>query len=67
MKKFCAVFGNIHPCECKPNYYWDGSVCGTAQTQTASCTGLPDNAEWNTVDSRKYKLLSVKIHCKARS
>ncbi len=49
--EICNVFGNIHTCECKPNYYWDGSACGTVQTQTASCTGLPDHAEWNTVDS----------------
>jgi len=49
--EICTVFGNIHTCECKPDYYWGGSACGTVQTQIASCTGLPANAEWNTVDT----------------
>lgn len=48
--KECSVFGGTtYKCECNSGYYWDGSVCGTAQTQTATCTGLTLNAEWNTV------------------
>ena len=46
----CSVFGGTnYKCECTSDYYWDGTVCGTVQTQTATCTGLPDYAEWNTV------------------
>lgn len=46
--KECVVFGSIYKCECNPDHYWDGTVCGTVQTQTVNCTGLPNNAEWNT-------------------
>lgn len=35
---------------CKPNYDWTGSQC-VAGTQMVECTGLPKNAEWNTVSS----------------
>ena len=46
----CSVFGGTnYKCECNSGYYWDGSVCGTTQTQTVACTGLPDYAKWNTV------------------
>ena len=46
----CSVFGGTnYKCECNSDYYWDGSVCGTVQTQTAACTGLISNTEWNTV------------------
>ena len=36
--------------KCKANYNWNGSTC-VAATQLASCTGLPENAQWNTVSS----------------
>ncbi len=36
---------------CTVGYIWNGSVCETAPTQSANCTGLPANAEWNTVSS----------------
>ena len=46
----CSVFGGTtYKCECTSDYYWDGSTCGTTQTQTAVCTGLVYGAEWNTV------------------
>lgn len=35
---------------CKPNYDWTGSQCVPA-TQQVECTGLPQNAEWNTAAS----------------
>lgn len=35
---------------CKPNYDWTGSQCVPA-TQEVECTGLPENAEWNSVSS----------------
>ena len=48
--KECSVFGSTnYKCECNSGYYWDGSQCDTTQTQTAACTGLKANAEWNTV------------------
>ncbi|MBQ3369056.1 DUF1566 domain-containing protein [bacterium] len=34
--------------KCREHYTWNGSVC-VADTQTASCTGLPTNAVWNSV------------------
>ena len=36
--------------KCKENYIWDGKSCN-AETITAKCTGLPENAKWNTVSS----------------
>lgn len=36
--------------KCAENYEWDGSVCVNAK-RSAECTGLPENAEWNTVSS----------------
>ncbi len=35
---------------CATNYTWNGSICA-ANTQSGTCTGLPANAEWNTVSS----------------
>lgn len=35
---------------CDTHYKWNGSKC-VADTQTATCTGLPANAEWNTATS----------------
>ena len=35
--------------KCTTGYVWDGTRCATAPTQSASCTGLPANAKWNTV------------------
>ena len=39
--------------KCASGYNWNGSSCGTTQTQTqiVPCTGLPTNAEWNTTDT----------------
>lgn len=34
--------------KCKNNFEWNGSEC-VGKTQTANCTGLPENAVWNTV------------------
>jgi len=36
--------------KCNTNYTWNGSICA-ADTRVVSCTGLPANAEWNTVSS----------------
>lgn len=36
--------------KCVENYEWDGSACVNAK-RSAECTGLPENAEWNTVSS----------------
>ena len=36
--------------KCAENYEWDGSACANAKRR-ADCTGLPENAEWNTVSS----------------
>src|SRR5690606_21091345 len=33
--------------ECLENYSWNGSAC-VADTQVVACTGLPQNAAWNT-------------------
>ncbi len=34
--------------KCKENYEWKNSACQPA-TKTADCTGLPENAQWNSV------------------
>lgn len=36
---------------CATGYLWNGSACETAPTQSANCTGLPANAQWNTASS----------------
>lgn len=36
--------------KCMENYEWDGSACVNAK-RSAECTGLPENAEWNTVST----------------
>ncbi|MBQ3367479.1 DUF1566 domain-containing protein [bacterium] len=36
---------------CTAGYIWQDGSCISAPTQTASCTGLPSNAQWNTVSS----------------
>ena len=36
--------------KCVENYEWDGGACVNAK-RNAECTGLPENAEWNTVSS----------------
>ena len=36
--------------KCKENYNWNGASC-VAATQVSPCTGLPANAQWNTVSS----------------
>ena len=36
--------------KCLANYTWNGSECA-ADTKTENCTGLPDNALWNTASS----------------
>lgn len=45
----CKVAGTTYQCGCESNYYWDGHICGTVETQSAACTGLPYNALWNSV------------------
>ena len=37
--EICTVVGNIHTCECKPNYYWDGSVECINPCNEDSCSG----------------------------
>ncbi len=36
--------------KCNTNYSWKNSTC-EADTKTANCTGLPTNAQWNSVSS----------------
>ncbi|MBO4698843.1 DUF1566 domain-containing protein [bacterium] len=36
--------------KCVENYEWDGGACVNAK-RSAECTGLPENAAWNTVSS----------------
>ena len=36
---------------CVAGYIWNNNTCETAPTQSANCTGLPVNAQWNTVSS----------------
>ena len=36
--------------KCMENYEWNGADCVNAK-RNAECTGLPENAEWNTVSS----------------
>lgn len=36
--------------KCKAHYNWNGSTC-SAETNIATCTGKPSNAEWNTASS----------------
>jgi len=36
--------------KCFENYEWDGTACVNAK-RSAECTGLPENASWNTVSS----------------
>ena len=37
--------------KCKEGYVWYNGKCEIPPTQAADCTGLPENAEWNTVSS----------------
>lgn len=37
--------------KCNPDYHWDASSCVSNTKADQSCTGLPANAEWNTVSS----------------
>lgn len=39
-----------YTCKCKENYTWNGSLCA-ADSKVASCTGLPENAQWNSVST----------------
>ena len=36
--------------KCKKNYSWKSGAC-KADSRVSDCTGLPDNAEWNTVST----------------
>ncbi|HPA57147.1 MAG TPA: calcium-binding EGF-like domain-containing protein [bacterium] len=36
--------------KCSSGYHWEGGAC-ISNTRTASCTGLPSNAQWNTASS----------------
>ncbi len=37
------------PSECGPNTTWDGVRCAPDSREEQACTGLPDNAAWNSV------------------
>lgn len=37
--------------KCNPDYHWDTSSCVSNTRTDQTCTGLPANAEWNTVSS----------------
>lgn len=34
--------------KCNTHYNWNGTIC-EAETRTVKCTGLPENAQWNSV------------------
>ena len=36
--------------KCSSSYHWENSAC-VSNTKTASCTGLPTNAQWNSVST----------------
>jgi len=44
----CSIQNGKIVCGCNENYTWNGESC-IADTRSASCSGLPANAEWNTV------------------
>ncbi|MBR4532047.1 DUF1566 domain-containing protein [bacterium] len=43
--------------KCLANYNWNGTSCEAA-TQIANCTGLLQNAQWNTVSSIKQTFIN---------
>lgn len=50
-----SVFSKKTPQECgfkcATGFYWKEDYCEVAPTQEATCTGLPEYAEWNTVST----------------
>ena len=44
----CKIKNNDYICGCEENYTWNGEFC-MANSRSAKCSGLPENAEWNTV------------------
>ncbi len=48
----CTKIDNftLYSCGCTENYTWNETLC-TADSRSADCTGLPNNAEWNTASS----------------
>ena len=48
----CSVSGAKYICGCSTNYTWNASTLACeADSVTAECIGLPDNAVWNTVST----------------
>ena len=47
----CTATGGTFYCGCKSGFEWNSAnaKCIQAITQYASCSGLPENAKWNTV------------------
>ena len=37
--------------KCVTGFYWDENKCYPSPTQTNECSGLPENAQWNTVST----------------
>ena len=48
-KKCLVKDARNYSCECDQHYAWKNKRC-EADVQTEKCTGLPENAEWNTVE-----------------
>lgn len=44
----CKIKNNAYICGCEENYTWNGELC-MADSRSATCSGLPKNAEWNSV------------------
>ena len=44
----CTIKNEDFICGCKENYTWNGYSC-MANSHSAKCSGLPENAEWNSV------------------
>ena len=47
----CTATGGTFYCGCKSGFEWNvaNAKCIQATTQYAACSGLPENAKWNTV------------------
>ena len=46
---YCTDNGTGYECNCSVNYTDNGTTCAADTRTDQSCTGLPANAEWNTV------------------
>ena len=45
----CSAENGIFTCGCKSGFNWNSGKCLLNTTRYTACTGLPENAHWNTV------------------